>query len=443
MRARALAWAGVLAAVAACSSGLRIDPAEYCRREPQDPACPAAGSAGASGEGGGGGGSAGASGAGAGGSSGLGGGGSGGGGPCESDAACAADEGAGSLCVGGDCTAPSASCSRATLVVVDAGREPSGVPEGACHFRALGPALAAVGSETKSVLVFADSAEAPAPVALGAGLALEGRAADPTKPVALEVAAPIAGAPLVTLADGSSLKGFALDGAGAAKGVAASSGSVTLAGPLTIKAATLALELTGEAKATVTGSEAAPVLVTANARGVLIGPTAGLTFDGDGKSGAVVEGTTAGAGVLVEAGTGSLAATLLDGVTFRNNTFSGVSAGSGAVEVRRARQVSVASCTFEKNLVSVTLAGEGKSLSGDFNGLTLSGNDFSAALTGSGGAVVCGSNLKAETQLSVGPGDFFPGGKACSDLPAPAFGCGGGVAVGYDAPAGSVVVQCL
>ncbi|HEU4407885.1 MAG TPA: hypothetical protein VFS43_21670 [Polyangiaceae bacterium] len=443
-RLRGLASAAAIAAAGACSSGYFVDQAEVCRRAPNDPECPRAGSAGASGEGGGGGGPAGASGAGAGGSSGLGGGGSGGGGACASDAACAAGEGVGSLCVGGDCTAPSAGCSTATLVVVADGREPSGVPERACHFRALGPALAAIAGETKSVLVFADSAEAPAPVALGAGLALEGRAADPTKPVALEVAAPVAGAPLVTLADGSSLKGFALDGAGAAKGVAASSGSVTLAGPLTIKAATLALELTGEAKATVAGSAKAPVLLAGNARGVVVGPDAALTMTGAGEAGLVVEGTTAGAGVLVERGTGGLAATLLEGGTFRGNAASNGLTGTGAVEVRQSRQVVIKACAFEKNLVSLNLNGEGDSLADAFSGVSLQGNSFSAALTGSGGAVVCGASLKAgATKLEVDGANTFPGGKVCSTLGPATFGCTAGQLVGYTSPGNDVAVQCL
>jgi hypothetical protein len=434
MQLRAIAWAALLAACA-CSSGYYVDQAEFCRRAPADPSCPAAaGSAGVSGEGGG-------AAAGDDGGAGSGGGaGAAGAGPCPGDAACAADEGAGSLCVAGACTRPAGDCGKGTLVVVADGRAPSDAAlEGACHFRALAPALAGLAPETKRVVVYADEAEAPGPVALRAGLALEGRAADPKRPVALEVAAPVAGAPLVTLAAGASLKGVALDGGGTAKGVAAAAGPVTLAGPLTIKAAAVALELTGDARATVTGGDAAPVLLTANARGAVVDPGAGLTL-----TGAVVEGTTGGAGVLVEAGTGSLAATTLEKVTFRDNAASNGVTGTGAVEVRRSRQVAVKGCTFEKNVVSVNVNGEGKSLAGSFAGLAIEGSDFTAGLPASGGALFCGSTLGAgATTLSVGVGNTFPGGKACAQLGPATFGCTEGQLVGFDAPGRDLAVQCL
>ncbi|HEU4537468.1 MAG TPA: hypothetical protein VFS00_25290, partial [Polyangiaceae bacterium] len=137
MRSR-LAWAGALAAAAACSSGFEVDPAGYCRGRPDDPACPTAGAAGTQGAGGSGGSPAGASGAsgtmgtagaGTGGSSGLGGGGAGGvgglvcnapqvdcGGTCVDVASDAANCGAcGYACgVGSTCTA--GACSPVAVI---------------------------------------------------------------------------------------------------------------------------------------------------------------------------------------------------------------------------------------------------------------------------------------------------------------------------------------
>jgi hypothetical protein len=430
----------------ACGLDFEIDQAAFCRNRPDAPEClGSTGSAGASGAGGGGGVMSGAGGIGGsdGGTSGLGGGGSGGGGPCVSDGACATDEGAGSLCIGGACTEASATCSHTTLVVVAEGRDPGDAAlEGACHYRELAPALAAVTADTKRFALYADAATAPAPLALGAGVAFDGHAANATKPVALTVSAPVADAPLVTLAAGTSLKGVALDGGGTAKGVAASTGSVTLAGPLTIKGATLALELTGDVKATVTGTEAAPVLLSGNARGVVVGSSAGLTLKGEGKAGAVVEGTTGGAGVLLERGKGAVVPTTLEGVKFQNNAFSGALPGTGAVEVRQSRQVALKSCVFEANRQSLTLAGDGDSDAGAFDGLTLTGNSFVAALPPSGGTAICGANLGSQTQLNVGVGNAFPGAVMCSAI-APAFGCNGGGVAGYSAPAGELVLKCL
>jgi hypothetical protein len=299
-------------------------------------------------------------------------------------------------------------------------------------------------SETKSVLVFANEASVPAQIALPAGVALEGHHADATKPVALEVATLAPGEPLVTLADGASLKGVALDGGGTVKGVVASAGKVSLGGPLIIKATTLALELTGGTTATVAGSAEAPVLITANTRGAVVGPEAGLTMTGTGDGGVVVEGTTAGAGVLVERGIGSLAASLLEGVTFRSNLVSNGASGTGAVEVRQSRVFTLKGCTFEKNLVSLNLNGEGDSLADAFAGVELLGNSFSTALTGSGGAVICGASLKAgSTKIDVDGANLFPGEKVCSTLGAAAFGCTAGQLVGYTSPTHDVAVQCL
>lgn len=446
MRAGTLVWAGALAA--ACSSGLDVDQDEFCRLRPDDYSCPqAGGSAGAAGKGGGG--SAGRSGSDGGGSagrSGSGGGGTGGGTmtPCKSDSSCVMTEGPGSLCVGGACTKGSATCSSAALVVVAEGRDPTEAAlVDACHFRDLASALAATTSGTKRLAVYADEASAPAPLALGEGVAFDGHAADPTKPVALTVATPVANTPLVTLAAGASLAGVALDGSGTIKGIAVSAGSATLAGPLTVAATTLALELTGEVKATVTGTLTAPVRFTNNARGVVVGASAGLTVQGEGATGVVIENTTGGAGVLLEKGTGGVVPTSLERVVFRGNLFSSVVAGTGALEVRQSRQITIKACVFENNRQSLTLGGGGDSPAGAFLGVSLLDNNFSAALPAAGGSVVCGSNLSGQAELNVGGGNVFPGEKDCTTLGAATFGCNDAQLLGFDAPGNEIVVDCL
>jgi hypothetical protein len=250
------------------------------------------------------------------------------------------------------------------------------------------------------------------------------------------VMAPIAGSPLVTMAAGSALKGFALDGKGTARGIAASSGAVRLEGPLRLSATALAVELTGDAVATVRGTAMTPVMVTGNTFGVKVGATASLELTGEGSVGLVVEKTSAGAGVLVEKGAGSDALTKVAGVYFRENTSGGGPDGAGAVEVRQSRQVLIEGCTFEKNQQSVTLNAESTSNTNLFLGVTISGNDFSAALPSPGqGAAVCGSEFAvAGTKIQLKPtANTFPSVAVCTAI-VPAFGCTGGFDVGYDAP---------
>jgi hypothetical protein len=444
VRSRALAWVGALV-VAACSSGFHVDQDEFCRRQPTAPSCPApGGAAGASGFAGAGG----ASGVGgAGGVSGLGGGGAGGG-PCASDGACAADEGAGSLCVGETCTAPTGACAKGTLVVVpDAAfaGELSADLEGACFYRALGPALAAAAapaSGTTRVLVYAAAVEGPAQVP--GGVRLEGRATAPATLVALtgggtSGAGGGAGASgaggggatpvLVTLGAGAALSGFALDGKGVVGGVRAEAGAVRLDGPLTIANTTRALDLGGTADATVAGTEAAPVLVKGNQLGIVVGATAKLALTGDGdKGGVTVEGTTAGAGVLVLAG-GVTATVRLEGLLAKDNKVS-TADGSGAVELRQGRSVTIKNGVFEGNSRSLTLNGELTSDFTSFTNVVLEGNRFTLATPGQG-STICGSKLGNQTELNLGPGNVFPLAMTTCP-PAQVDSCNTGADVGYD-----------
>src|SRR5262245_15021735 len=154
--------------------------------------CDAAGAGGAAGvSGSGGGGGVG----GVGGSGGVGPGGSGGSDACASDGACAA---AGSLCVKQACTEPSATCTKATLVVVPDATfvgELAADLAGACFYRALGPALAAAAANagaTTRVLVYA--AVVVGPAAVPPGVRLEGRATALATLVALTAGGGVAGA---------------------------------------------------------------------------------------------------------------------------------------------------------------------------------------------------------------------------------------------------------
>ncbi len=450
MRARALGWAGAFA-VMACSSGFQIDLDGFCRGRPDSPECPPqGGSAGASGAGG----LGGASGVGgAGGAAGLGDGGAGGA-PCASDAACAADEGAGSLCVGEACTAPSTSCTKATLVVVPGEADEGAVDAqlaGACHYRALAPALAdaaggAAGAGTTRVLVYASAVAGPAQVPNG--VRLEGRATAPASLVAFtgggaSGAGGGAGASgaggaggghpvptLVTLGAGAALAGFALDGQGTAVGVKAEAGAVRLEGPVTVANTTRAVDLAGTADATVTGTEAAPVLLKGNRLGLVVGPTAKLTLTGDGdKGGVTVEGTTAGAGVLVLAG-GVTSTVRLEGLLAKDNKNSTVTDGTGAVEVRQGRSVTIKGGVFEGNRQSVTLNGELSSGSTAFSNVVLEGNRFTLATPGQG-STICGSQLGSQTQLRLGPGNVFPVAMTTCP-PTQVDSCNTGADVGYD-----------
>lgn len=461
MRVSPLVWVGALAA--ACSSGFRVNPDGYCQRRPEDPACAAGagGSAGASSEGGGG----------AGGSSGVGGAAGaagGGGGPCASDAACAADEGAGSLCVVGACTKATADCTKATLVVVPdaafAGALGADVA-GACFYRALGAALAAAAapaSGTTRVLVYAAAVGGPAQVP--AGVRLEGRATAPATLVGLTAggaggagggagAAGAGGAgvapTLVTLGDGAALTGFALDAEGAV-GVRVATGEASLEGPLELRGGKPALSVEGSATATVTGTQAAPVLFTDNARGVVVASAAGLTMTGDkSEAGLVLTDTNGGAAVLVEAG-GTSAEVALTGVRFQGNTGSDVFGGTGAVEVRPGRKATLSDNVFENNRNGLRLNGLGTSEANDFVNVSLVGNRF--VVSASAGVAICGALLNASsTLLFLGAGNELPSGvvatqAACSALTQQG-NCNGGAApeqrdLGVLDVAKPFVVQC-
>jgi hypothetical protein len=399
---------------------------------------------GAAGEGGGGmgGTSGGGTGGGAGGTSGVGGGGAGGQGPCASDAACTADEGAGSLCLGGACTEATATCTKATLVVVAEGFAGDIDPalDGACFFRQIDPAFGAVvAGTTAKVVAYAATATVAAPLAVPDGVTLEGRTTDPKVPVLVTVTTPVAGAPLVTLGSSGGLKGFAFDGKNAAGGVKAEAGAVRLEGPLTITNATRALDVGGTADATVVGTQEAPVRLSANKQGVVVGATAKLALTGDGAMGGVtIEGTTAGAGVLVL--TGDVGpAVRLEGLLVKDNKSSTVNDGTGAVEVRQGRSVTVKNGVFEGNRQAVTLNGESGSGATSFTNVVLEGNRFSLTTPGQGSAI-CGSQLGSETQLKLGPGNLFP--TAMTSCPPTQVGsCNTGADVGHDT-ANSFAIVC-
>ncbi|HEU4534154.1 MAG TPA: hypothetical protein VFS00_08550, partial [Polyangiaceae bacterium] len=465
MQLRAFGWVGAFA-LGACSSGYFVDQAEVCRRAPSAPGCPGpGGAAGASGFGGGGAGPGGeAGGAGTAGAAGLGGGGAGGKAPCASDGACAADVGTGSVCVAGDCTAAAATCSKATLVVVAEGRDPGDAAlEGACHYRLLAPALAdAVGGATARVLVYASSVAGP--VTVPDGVRLEGRATAPETLVVLAGGgaggagggAGVAGAggsgpapALATLGDGAALAGFALDAAGAV-GVRVAAGKASLEGPFELRGGKPALSVEGTAVATVTGKAEAAVLFTGNARGVAVGPTAGLTMTGDrSETGLVLTGTNGGAAVLVEAG-GTAANVALTGVRLADNRGSDVVGGEGAIEVRPGRKVTLTDNVLENNSRGLRLNGGGVSESSDFVNVSLVGNRF--VVGASAGVAICGALLNASsTLLFFGASNELPSGAvdtqaACAAL-AQQDGCNGGAApaqrdLGVLDIAKPFVVQC-
>ncbi|HEU4406896.1 MAG TPA: hypothetical protein VFS43_16635 [Polyangiaceae bacterium] len=415
-----------------------------CRRAPDAPGCfGQGGSAGASGAGGGGG-PAGASGNGTGGASGLGGGGSGGGGGCDSDTECAAA--AGSLCVTGLCTEPSATCAAGTLVVVPdpafAGALEGGL-EGACFYRALGPALAVAATNagtTTRVVAYAAAVEGPAVVP--GGVRLEGRATAPA--VLVELTAGGAGAAgaggagggaapaLVTLGDGAALAGFALDAAGAV-GVRVASGKASLEGPLELRGGKPALSVEGTAAATVTGKAEAPVLFVGNVRGVRVSPTAGLSMTGDkSEAGLVLEGTDGGAAVLIEAGDSS-AGVSVTGARFRGTTGGDVLGGTGAIEVRSGRKVALADNVFENNNRGLNLNGGGTSAPDAFVNVSLVGNRFVVGV--SAGVAICGALLNASsTLLFLGAGNALPSGVVATQTDCSALtqqgNCNGGATPG-------------
>jgi hypothetical protein len=374
----------------------------------------------------------------------MGGGGAGGtgGGTCQLDPDCAPN-GKGSLCVNKVCTAPTEgeACKRTTVVVVDQAFDGSleGAPVDACYFRTLGEGLTAVApGTTKRLAVYADAAQSATPIQLPAGVTIEGHHSQVGQLTALSAGA--GGPALVSLGEGSGLRGFRLDGKGA-KAVVALSGEVALSGPLELRNGAPALSVEGTAKATVTGSMAAPVLFTANARGVVVGATAALTMTGDGDgAGLVVEGTTAGAGVLVEPGSGSTAEISMTAALLRNNIIGDVANGTGAIEVRANRVAFLRDCVFEKNQRSVSLNGQDSADPDMFSNVTLERNDFSNALPTeiNKGVALCGANFGARTSLTLGPGNIFPSSAvsdnqaACDALEiGQALGCDGAKDVGF------------
>jgi hypothetical protein len=387
---------------------------------PVDGVCPAAGAAGLGGSGGasgvGGGGTGGAPmmGAGGGGT-----GGTAGAGPCTSDAACAADKGAGSLCVGDACTKATGACDATLLVVVAPGREPDDAAlGGACHFRDLDGAREAIGPTTTRLAVYADSASSTEALEFTKAASLEGHHSDTSKavPITLPQAATT---PLVRFAEGGTLKGVALGG-GVATAVRHESGTLSIAGPTTLANAALALELVGSAAATVTGTESAPVRLSGNKRGIVVPTDATLSMQGDGKvEGLVVEGTNGGgAAVFFDVATTAGGCSTLSKVTLRDNTGSDLANGNGAIEVRKGRQVVVDDCTFVHNTRSVTFGGGGNSEASDFLNVHLENNDFADALptTPNTGSVLCGDDLGSNTQLRLRANNAFPNSQDCDAL---------------------------
>ncbi|HEU4407807.1 MAG TPA: hypothetical protein VFS43_21260 [Polyangiaceae bacterium] len=179
-----------------------------------------------------------------------------------------------------------------------------------------------------------------------------------------------------------------------------------------------------------TGTEAAPVRLSVNRQGIVVGATATLTVTGDGdKGGVTIEGTTAGAGVLVLAGdlTGSVT---LEGLLAKDNKVSTVNDGTGAVEVRQGRSVTIKNGVFGGNRQAVTLNGELTSGAISFTNVVLEGNRFALMAPGQG-STICGSKLGSQTELNIGPGNVFPLAMAACP-PAQVSNCNGGADVGHD-----------
>jgi hypothetical protein len=439
--------AALAAAFAACSSDYEVDPAQACRERPGDARCgPAGGTSGASGVAGaptsGAGGApmmgrAGASGAGSGpgGNGSNGGNGGNGGSPCDDDATCAASVGAGSLCVATACTKATTTCDAAALVVVDAGRSPAAASalDDACFFRSLDGALAALSAQTTRVVLYADAASSAAPLVLGPGVALEGRASDSTKPVALSLPA-TDGAVLLTLGAGGSLKGVALDGKGLATAVAVPGGAASIGGPLTIENATLALDLAGDAALTALGTQAAPLRLRGNGRGVQVGPDARLTWHGDGEPASAVIEQTGGVALLVLVG-GSSAAVEVEQTTLQGN--------ATGVEIRQGRSVALRGNTFVANTVGVSLNANDTPLDDVFLNVHLERNDFTASLpAGGAGVAICGARLGIDdTTLKLGADNVFPSGAACGAL-TEAASCTGNADVGFNVANKKLLIEC-
>jgi hypothetical protein len=384
-----------------------------------------------------------------GGSMGSGGGGTGGAGPeCMDDTECTT-KGVGSLCVAGACTASSDNCAKAKRVVIDDNARRAPVVAGkdfsdACYYKSLDDAFQSPQNDMH-VVVTAEAVSVGSPLTIDLDdVTLEGQSPQVGQPVALTV--PLDEVqPRLTLAGSNvRLKGFALDGNNDAPGVAVTSGSTTLEGPFRLRGLTRALSVEGTAKATVVGTEAAPVTITENARGVLVGGTAGLEMTGEGGSGLVVEKTSAGAGLLIDAGDTSLPVAI-KGVVFRANMVAGGPDGAGAVDVRRNRQVLLEGCAFEKNQQSITLNAQNTNSANIFLNVRISGNNFSNALPSQGqGAVVCGSEfVSANTKIQLEPlANTFPTtATACATI-VPAPNCTNGVEVGYDVASKAPALFC-
>ncbi|HEU4538347.1 MAG TPA: hypothetical protein VFS00_29710, partial [Polyangiaceae bacterium] len=306
-------------------------------------------------------------------------------------------------------------------------------------FRTLDAALGAtVAGTTTRLVAHGDAASVAAPLTVPGGLALEGRTGEAARPVALAVAAPSAGAPLVSLSAGSSIKGFALDGKSVAAGLKAEAGAVRIEGPLAVTNATRAVDLGGDVDATIVGDREAPVLLRGNGLGVVVGPTAKLSLRGDGEGGGVtVEATGLGAGVLVQAG-GASAAVTLEGLLAKDNLTGSVADGVGGVEVRQGRSVVVDGCAFAGNRQGLTLNGGFTSGPTSFVNVVVRRSRFALAAPGQGSAV-CGSRLGGETELRLGEGNEFPSGAACP--PAQVDGCNTGADVGHDT-ANAFAIAC-
>jgi hypothetical protein len=346
----------------------------------------------------------------------MGGGGAGGtgGGTCQLDPDCAPN-GKGSLCVNKVCTAPTEgeACKRTTVVVVDPAFTGSleGAPLDACYFRTLGEGMTAVAPGTTTRLaVYADAAQSATPIQLAAGVVLEGHPSQVGQLTALS--AGVGGPALVSLGEGSGLKGFRLDGKGG-KAVLALSGEITLSGPLELRNGSPALSVEGTAKATVTGTMTAPVLFTDNARGIVVGATAGLEMTGEGGASLVLEKTSNGAAILVEKGDTGTLDVVVSKVTLQENRKSS-SDGTGAIEIRPGRKTTIQSCTFVANQQSITLNGLETPSINVFADVTVVGNDFSKALPSeTEGIAICGSSLGADNtlvELSAGLENQFPSG---------------------------------
>lgn len=434
MRARTLfvaGPAGALAVFVACSSGYEVDATRACLEAPGDPRCPTAGGGGNGGL------------AGVGGSSGEGGSPAGGGaggaggmsGACAGDAECAGAIGPGSLCVQNACTQVAGTCNDATLIVLDQGRAPPAEDAlgAACFFRSLEAARQALSPRATSLRLYAETASSSTSLTLGPNVALEGHALDPSRPVVLTISA-TADQAMLTLGPGGSLAGVSLDGGAAAIAVAVPEGAATIAGPLVLNNAPLALDLGGAADLTVTASQTAPVRMKGNNVGVRVGADAKLTLRGDGTDEAFVLEEAQASAVLVTTG-GNAAAVAIEGVRFRNNPVG--------VDIRRGRAVALRQCAFERNQRSVLLNAENTPDNSVFLNVELTDNDFRQALPQPGlGTAICGSRLGVnDTTLRVGVGNLFPSGQLCGAL-VEQDSCGGGADVGFDVSGKGLDVEC-